>query len=101
MTVYFAAARSAAASPVARILSPRRNPAAANDNRDIGEHDRVLSATLRHFAKHGLRAAEEARNEAEAAFFAGDRENYDLWLGICRMLDKRMALDIQNETNLG
>jgi hypothetical protein len=32
-----------------------------------------------------------ARVNAENAFFAGDSGQYRWWLGICRMLDRRMA----------
>ena len=64
---------------------------AANDNvLSVGD-DRMLRAALRHFAAHGLGAAEAARSKAETAFFAGDRHEYRWWLGICRMLDRRMA----------
>lgn len=55
----------------------------------------MLHAALRHFARHGLRAAREARREAERAFFAGDRERYDWWLVICRTLDARIARSLE------
>lgn len=55
----------------------------------------MLHAALRHFARHGLGAAREARREAERAFFAGDRERYDWWLGICRTLDARIARSLE------
>ena len=96
MTVHYAAARTAAASPIARILSKQRPRAASNDN-VVGvsvngrSDDHLLHAALRHFAQHGLRAAHEARKQAENAFFAGDRESYRWWLGVCRTLDRRMA----------
>lgn len=67
---------------------------ATNDNRDpaaVLADDRLLHAALRHFAAYGLGAAQEARRRAEQAFFAGDRETYDRWLGICRTLDRRLA----------
>ncbi|MEJ5978335.1 hypothetical protein WG901_16905 [Novosphingobium sp. PS1R-30] len=64
---------------------------AANDNVRTPNDDRMLRAALHHFAAHGLGAAEAARENAETAFFAGDREQYRWWLGICRMLDRRMA----------
>ena len=54
-------------------------------------HDRVLRAALRHFAQHGLGAARAAREQAEKAFFEGDRQSYDWWLGITRTLDRRLA----------
>jgi hypothetical protein len=67
--------------------------AAANDNHcgNRDGNDKMLRAALRHFAAHGLGAAEVARVNAEHAFFAGDRSQYRWWLGICRMLDRRMA----------
>ncbi len=71
---------------------------AANDNA-IGFPDEVLlSAALRHFAEHGLGAAEQARQRAEEAFFSGDRVNYSWWLEICRALDRRMAAAIAART---
>ena len=94
MTVHFAAARSATKSPVARVLVRRTTPQAANDNGGSDENNHLLHAALRHFSKHGLGAAGEARKQAENAFFAGDREAYDWWLNVCRTLDKRMAEEI-------
>lgn len=66
-------------------------PRAANDNHHGFTNDVLLRAALRHFAEHGLGAAEQARQSAERAFFAGDRADYDWWLAICRTLDRRMA----------
>ena len=63
----------------------------ANDNGGSGATDAMLHAALRHFAEHGLAAAQRARRQAEAAFFAGDRQGYHWWLEICRALDRRMA----------
>ncbi|ABC63686.1 hypothetical protein [Erythrobacter litoralis] len=97
MTVHFAAARSATHSPLARAFARRAIARAANDNGNPdadGRNEALLQASLRHFAKHGLAAAAEARTRAEEAFFAGDRESYDWWLGICRTLDRRMAEEI-------
>ncbi|MXO90600.1 hypothetical protein [Pontixanthobacter aquaemixtae] len=101
MTVYFAAARTPAKSPLARAFQRRELPTAANDNPGGIDSDHLLHSALRHFAKHGLRAAEEARKEAEKSFFAGDRESYQWWLGICRTLDRRMAAQIQSGKSLG
>lgn len=98
MTLHFAAARSATRSPIARALSRRAIARAANDNSDGGDtqgNDQLLHAALRYFAEHGLGAAIEARKQAEAAFFAGDRQSYDWWLGICRTLDRRMAEEME------
>lgn len=70
----------------------------ANDNDSLAEvteaEDAMLRAALRHFAVHGLAAAQRARRQAETAFFAGDRPAYQWWLGICRTLDRRMAAAI-------
>lgn len=67
---------------------------AANDNAHGASNDVVIRTALRHFAEHGLSAAEQARSNAETAFFKGDRDGYDWWLEICRTLDKRMAAAI-------
>ena len=66
----------------------------ANDNGGSGAHDAMLHAALRHFAQHGLAAAQRARRQAEAAFFAGDRQAYQWWLEICRALDRAMAREL-------
>lgn len=66
----------------------------ANDNLPDEAADAMLRAALRHFADHGLAAAGHARRRAEAAFFAGDREAYRWWLGVCRALDRRMAREL-------
>ena len=70
---------------------------AANDNGEAEVSDRLLYAALRHFAQHGLGAAREARNQAEKAFFAGDRAAYDWWNAICRTLDRRIAAQLDYE----
>jgi hypothetical protein len=67
---------------------------AANDNHALPSEDALLRAALRHFAEHGLAAAAHARGQAEAAFFAGDRNAYRWWLGICRTLDRRLAREL-------
>lgn len=64
---------------------------AANDNDSGCGREKLLRDALKHFARHGLGAAEAARTEAERAIRAGDRLGYDHWLGICRALDRRMA----------
>ncbi len=102
MTVYFAAARTTVRSPVARVLSRRTPGRAANDNGDLAgiqANDNMIHAALRHFATHGMGAAREARKQAEAAFFNGDRQAYDWWLGICRALDKRIAGQLEQGTS--
>jgi len=96
MPVHFAAACSNQISKVGR-LRPLRTPLdAANDNGSaMGGNtlggERLLKAALRHFAEHGLSAAERARENAETAFFAGNREEYRWWMAICTALDRRMS----------
>ena len=68
---------------------------AANDTEAGIGRDALLRLALKHFAKYGLGAAEQAREQAQAAFFAGKREEYRHWLAICRMLDQRMAAATQ------
>ena len=34
---------------------------------------------------------------SEQAFFAGDRESYQWWLGVCRTLDKRLAARLEHK----
>jgi hypothetical protein len=97
MTVHFAASRSGNA-PIARILRRQSPVCADNDNGTSPENDRLLHEALRHFARHGLGAAREARRQAERAFFAGDRQTYDWWLDICRTLDRRLASSLEQST---
>jgi len=95
MTIRFAAPPEA--------LTPRMSPRKiresrafpANDNGGDQTSDAMLHAALRHFAEHGLAAAQRARKQAEAAFFAGDRQGYQWWLEICRALDRRMARELE------
>ncbi|MGB3472386.1 MAG: hypothetical protein WBA51_16350 [Erythrobacter sp.] len=80
---------------MARALVRRASRRTANDNGIVGglpaADERVMQAALRHFAQHGLGAARAAREQAETAFFAGDRAAYDWWLSITRTLDRRLA----------
>lgn len=104
MPIHFAAARSAARSPVARALAKKAIRRAVNDNPGgEGEHGveaRVLSAALRHFAEHGLRAAEEAAMQAERAWRAGERETCAWWTEVCYKLDRKLARDLARRTTL-
>lgn len=94
MTIRFAAARSGDATAIARALTLAPRGTAANDNGEEAAgfpRDPLLRDALKHFARYGLGAAEKAHRNAEAAFFAGKREEYRHWLAICRALDRRMA----------
>lgn len=95
MPVHFAAARSANRSPVARALTRGTRPQAQNDNGEVAplrsSIDATMRAALRHFAEHGLDAANEARRRAEQAHFTGDSESCAWWTQVCRTLDRRVA----------
>ena len=94
MTIRFAAPPSAIAPRMSVRTIHERSSLPANDNGDERSSDAMLHAALRHFAEHGLAAAQRARRQAEAAFFAGDRQGYQWWLEICRALDRRMANEL-------
>ena len=95
MTLRFAAARRSTASPLARALVRKALAQPVNDNAEPAtgraEIDPELRAALLHFAAHGLGAARSAKAEAELAHAAGDDTRYRYWLGVCHMLDRRMA----------
>lgn len=91
MTIRFAPARRSESAVVARIFGAVLPLRAANDNIAGMAADQLMTEALRHFARHGLCAAELARENAESAFFAGNDNEYRQWLAICRLLDRRMA----------
>jgi hypothetical protein len=97
MSIRFAAARPIGCRPTACARVARVSLGAANDNGlgQVAGSNRLLKAALRHFAEHGLSVAEQARNNAEQAFFAGQTEEYRWWLAICSALDRRMAAAIE------
>ena len=64
----------------------------AEDRRTAGPLRRQAVTTLARLdLERGLSAAQQASNNAANAFFEGDREDYQWWLAICRVLDRRMA----------
>ncbi|MDE8651397.1 hypothetical protein [Novosphingobium album (ex Liu et al. 2023)] len=91
MTIRFAPARKRGHPAIAHTGGPSRRRRAANDNGPDSSHHLLLEAALRHFAGHGLAAAEHARDNADAARNAGDDLQCAWWLAICRTLDRRMA----------
>lgn len=91
MPVHFAAACSNQFSAFGRLRAMRMPLNAANDNGNGLGGEQLLKAALRHFSEHGLGAAERARENAEAAFFAGNRDEYRWWMAICTSLDRRMS----------
>jgi hypothetical protein len=94
MTIRFAAPPSASSPRMSPRMVREACGLPANDNGSGRASDALLHAALRHFAEHGLAAAQRARKQAEAAFFAGDRQGYQWWLEICRTLDRRMANEL-------
>lgn len=98
MTTHFAAARKPGHRAFAFAFAPPAPGEAANDNGLEPLNAALLRAALKHFARYGLGAAENARAEAERAFFADDREGYRWWLEICRALDRRMASSLRSRT---
>ena len=108
MTIRFAAAWGGTTPAIVRALCPSAPLSAANDNRGAGRRalfafaptppaadavteGQLLADTLRHFARHGLAAATQARAQAEVADAAGDSTGRDHWIAICRQLDRRMG----------
>jgi hypothetical protein len=97
MTIHFAAARPQQPDSLARHRGRIVLGRAANDNGRMERDNvdtRLVHAALRHFSRHGLSAAREARAQARTAFFAGDRVQYRWWLDVCRVLDKRLAASL-------
>lgn len=74
---------------------------AANDNGDQPRQtvtfDPLLTEALRHFAVHGLAAAEAARDEAGEAHSRGDAEARSHWLAVTGMFDRRLAAAASRE----
>lgn len=95
MSIRFASSSRGDVGAVARVLRGASARFAANDNGSRLGGDGLLPEALRHFAEHGLSAARRARNNAEAAFAAGDHDGYHAWRAICRILDRRMASAIR------
>ena len=79
-----------------RVAEGRLHRCAQNDNGSAlpepdPQSDELLAAALQCLSDHGLRAAREAYDQAESAFEAGEHAQCDWWVGVCRMLDRRMA----------
>jgi hypothetical protein len=94
MSIRFAAPPQARSVRMTKVRARAAIVRPTNDNAAPHSDDALLKAALRHFAEHGMAAASHARRRAEAAFFAGDRNAYRWWLGVCRTLDRRLARDL-------
>lgn len=95
MSASFAPVRWPARLAAARGWQPPRPAVPANDNSPERTDELTLEAALRHFAAHGLGAASAACAQAEAHWHRGDRQAAGMWLAICRVLDKRLAQDLE------
>lgn len=91
MTIRFAGARAQATSVIAAWRCISAPLCAVNDNTWEPLAETLVGAALRHFARHGLAAAEHAAANAATALCAGDRDSGLTWLAVCRQLDRRMA----------
>lgn len=91
MSIRFAGPLSPTAPRMSADLVRRVRLLPANDDGVTGTTDANLHAALRHFARHGLAAAQNAREQAVLAARAGDRQSFQTWLEICRVLDRRLA----------
>jgi len=72
---------------------------AANDNGDAAtaqaRFDPLLTEALKHFAVHGLAAAESALGAAEEAQARGDAPAKGHWLAITALFDRRLAARVR------
>ena len=99
MSIRFAAASSPLSARMPRELVRAIRMLPAND-----DHAPVskphMHAALRHFAEHGLAAADHARQQAMKAARAGDRPTFEWWHEVCRALDRRMARKVDRPADL-
>lgn len=98
MSIRFAPAASSAHNLSSLILSPTRarraGRNAANENHAKAcdaAFDPVLVDALRHFARHGIRSAQAAGDEALSAKLRSDIAAHDYWLEITASFDPRLA----------
>ncbi|MGB3165894.1 MAG: hypothetical protein WBA68_03865 [Alteraurantiacibacter sp.] len=90
MSIRFAAPTGRIAARMSRERVRAFLPMAANDDGAVVGQT-LMRGALNHFAKHGLHAAQHAREQAIKAGRAGDRQTFEWWLEICRALDRSMA----------
>ena len=97
MSIRFAAPRHAIRNRMDDTAARVAYMFTANDNPVRQLSEATLHAALRHFAEHGLAAARHARQQAEAARQADDRQAFAWWREICRALDRRMARELDRQ----
>ena len=95
MTIRFSAATDLVQDVVNPATARGSAQRAANDNGWKSVIDCRLEAALRHFASHGMGAAQDAGARARAAYAAGDGENFRWWLDVCRQIDSRLARQLE------
>ena len=93
MSIRFAAPPSVSPARMCAARMCELSLLAVNDN-ESGTGGNVHAA-LKHFAKHGLEAAQAAGRQAEQAAREGDDEAYRWWFGMCRTLDRRLASEVR------
>lgn len=100
MPLRFAPARhrNPSSAVVLRNQSGTRVLSAANDNGFVAADDTLLVDALRHFGTYGLRSAKAAAHLAKAARAQNNQPAYDRWLAVCRMLDARLARELERDT---
>jgi hypothetical protein len=85
-----AAGRGLIAPVLARAANDDRVDGAADAPR-AARFDPLLADALRHFAVHGLAAADAAVDLAAEASARDDADARDHWLAVTRMFDRRLA----------
>jgi len=85
-----AAGRGLIAPALARAANDNSPPAGKRAAAAVA-FDPLLADALRHFAVHGLAAAEVAVDLAAEARSRGDANGQDRWLAITQMFDRRLA----------
>ena len=101
MSIRLAASKPLTPLRYCRARLRRMQVACANDNSaSPATGGNILHAALRHFAAHGLAAAQHAANEAHAARARGEQAEFHRWRDICHALDRPLgrALDRQPAT---
>ena len=98
MALRFAPARQKVCAVVARVLSVAPLGEPANDGGHALADDQLLRKALWHFSENGLGAAALAHQHAERALMRGDQFEFYNWLGICRLLDRRLAETLRSDT---